>query len=238
MSDDEGLAAAATKTEFQNKLEEQAAAKGGLSYSYFAASANANATAAPPKPLTPEEAAALEQQAKARGNGSAWNAAGTYEERDVSAWARRRIEQLLILEGAGGEEAAAAAGAAARSPCGAVEVTSAAATGDAHVIFVRGKRRAAFELKVSMSFRSTSNPEIQGTAKTVEEVTGDDVDDEEDVPPLAVAWDAAIGGGVKDGGTGASVEAARCQKAAREGLRAALCQRLRQLRQEMRDGLA
>lgn len=235
MSDAEGEAKATTtaqKTEFQNKLEEQAAAKGGLSYSYFCASGGpANgAVVAAAKPLSPEEAAALEQQQKQQqqqnGGGSAWNAAGTYEEREVSAWARTRVEQLLE-------------GAARTSPCGAVEITSAAATGDAHVIFVRGKRRAAFELKVSMGWRSRANGEIQGTAKTGDaEVTGDDVDDEEDVPPLSVAFDAAIGGGVKDGGAEAADEAARCQKAAREGLRTVLCEVLRQLRQEMRDGLA
>jgi hypothetical protein len=225
-SDDDNQPATttATTTEFQNKLEAQAKAKGGLSYTYFAASGSGGA-APPPAPAAPvsaEQAAAVEANAAKPTNGSAWNAAGTYEERDVSAWARTRVEALLLE--AGGS-----------APCGKVAVTSAACTGEAHVVFVRGKRRAAFELRVSMGWRSGENDQIQGTAKTREEVTGDDIDDESDVE-LTASLDAAIGGGVKDGGDAAAAEAA--VKAAREGLRGVLCERLRQLRQEMRDGKA
>jgi hypothetical protein len=214
-----------TKTEFQNKLEEQAAAKGGLSYSYFAAGTASGSPAttqqSAPKPLSPKSAAAVAQAAAKPNGGSAWNAAGTYEERDVSAWARSRVETLL-------EPGLA-------SPCGAVEVASAAAKGEAHVVYVRGKRRAAFELDVSLAWRAAADPEgISGTAKA-SQVTGDDVDDEDDVT-MVVALDAAVGGGVKDGGDAAA--ALKAQKAAREGLRAVLCEKLRQLRQEMRDGEA
>jgi len=206
--------AQAPKTEFQNKLEEQAAAKGGLSYSYFAAGRGTTA-APPPKPLTPRAAEAAAAAASKAGGGSAWNAAGTYEERDVSAWARARVEALLK-----GEEQEKA-----------VELVSAAATGEAHVFFVRGRRRAAFELDVSLVWRSASAADegvIRGTAKATN-VTGDDVDDEDDVD-VVVALDG-------DGGADAAAAKA-AQKAARQELRALLCERLRQLRQEMRDGLA
>jgi hypothetical protein len=174
--DDDAQPHAAPPTDFQNKLEEQAKAKGGLSYTYFAANGGANANAAPvaaPVRLTAEQEAALKEQqnAAAEGKGSQWNAAGTYEEKDVSAWARKRTQELLEGVEVG--------------PGGVVRVTSVACTGEAHVVFVRGKRRAAFELKVTIGWEVASGAEeqvIKGTARTAEEgVTGDDIDDEDDV---------------------------------------------------------
>jgi hypothetical protein len=211
--DEQPPSAPPATTEFQNKLEEQAKAKGGLSYTYFAAKSG-SAAAAPtpaPAPLSADEAAAIEQQAKAAANGSAWNAAGTYEERDVSAWARARV-QALLLEAAPGKQD--------------VEVATATCTGEAQVLHVRGRRRAAFELAVTIVWRAAGGPDVGGgTAKTREDVTGDDIDDEGDVELTVTV----------DGGGG---DAAALQARARDSLRALLCERLRRLRQEMRDGLA
>jgi hypothetical protein len=140
-----------------------------LSYSYWAA--NGPQTSAPPaKRLTGEEAAAAaaEEAARAAGASSAWNAGGTFEERDVSAWARAEGEQLLISIGAG-------AG-------GRVAVTKAAVTGEATQWIVRGKARAGFELALVLEWAvagadaADAGATVTGRA-TVPEAGADELDE-------------------------------------------------------------
>lgn len=42
------------------------------------------------------------QQPPPEGGASAWNAAGTFEERDVSEWAKKRLAEMVVGASSGG----------------------------------------------------------------------------------------------------------------------------------------
>ena len=120
-----------------------------VSYTYWTAGAAREAP--PPQPVLLSEAEARAQAEReaqlgaAGGGGSAWNAAGTFEERPVSLdWVRAQLEELLggichIHSGDGGACTVTVIGVGA---CG----------GEAHQWVVRGKRRAGFDL-TGLTFR-------------------------------------------------------------------------------------
>jgi hypothetical protein len=68
--------------------------QGDLSYSYWAKGTASGSPVPEPKKLTDAEKAELERQASAAG-ASAWNAAGTFEERGATKWAHGRLAELL-----------------------------------------------------------------------------------------------------------------------------------------------
>ena len=123
-----------------SKLDEQATGKGELSYSYWAAGNDVKdaAPAPQPKKISEEEAAALLRTASA-GGASAWNAAGTFEERTCpDAWVQETVRELMI--GAAGEGGATV-----------TEVVS--ASGDCNQWVVRGSIRANFDLDVKLKWQ-------------------------------------------------------------------------------------
>ena len=134
---------AGTKNE-ASKLEEQATAKAELSYSYWAAKEVKGAPPPEVKKLTDEEKEAHAQEIKrsASAGASVWNAAGTFEERDLSNWVKGALDELLL--GAEGE------------PIGPIvaqitEVVS--CSGDACQWVVRGSTRANFDLDIKVKWQ-------------------------------------------------------------------------------------
>lgn len=98
--------------------------------------------------MSAAEAAAHAAQDQARaasagGQPSAWNAAGTFEERDVTAWVRSTALPELLLG-----QVAEVGGTVAT-------VTGASCTGEAHQWVVRGKARAGFELQLDLQWEAT-----------------------------------------------------------------------------------
>ncbi|KAF8072971.1 hypothetical protein HT031_000631 [Scenedesmus sp. PABB004] len=125
-----------------NKLEEQARAKGDLSYSSWASTDRpANAPDVVPRKLSAGEAAAMQQQQPPGGEpggvrASSWNAAGTFEERSITEPAKQQLQQALLGVGAGGARV--------------TRVSS--VTGDAHVWFVRGTPRCGFDFNIELAW--------------------------------------------------------------------------------------
>lgn len=132
-----------TNAAHSSKLEEQAKAKGDISYSYWASTDRpANYPEIEPKKLSEEEAAKLQQAAAQQGtNASAWNAAGTFEERDVTEWAKQQLQQTLV-----GTSSSSAVITGCNVP-----------SGDAHIWFIRGKKRHGFEFDIELQWSLSSS---------------------------------------------------------------------------------
>lgn len=103
---------------------------------------------------------------------SVWNSAGTWEERDVSAWAKERLQALLLSVEL--EEAGTKITVKSVTKC----------TGDARVLFIRGKKRAGFEFHLALQWEATvaSNPETGETTKAsgtlvIDELSESSIDD-------------------------------------------------------------
>ncbi|GBF97139.1 hypothetical protein Rsub_10326 [Raphidocelis subcapitata] len=164
------------------KLEEQATAKADLSYSYWAAGSakGGGSTVDPaiaPKKLTEEEARALreqqEQQQRAASSGatstSAWNSAGTFEERDATEWAKEALTRAL---------------GAVSGPRGARVASVDSVAGHASIWFIRGKRRAGFEFDVAITWaHGEGDGAVRGTLK----LAGASPDDLDDLEPSEIA---------------------------------------------------
>ncbi|KAF6266582.1 activator of Hsp90 ATPase [Scenedesmus sp. NREL 46B-D3] len=126
-----------------SKLEEQAKAKGDFSYSYWASTDKpANNPELAPKKLSEEEVAKLQQAGEQQGrNASAWNAAGTFEERAVTDWAKQQLQQTLV---------GTRSSKAVITSCNVL-------SGDAHIWFIRGKKRHGFEFDIELQWKLSSS---------------------------------------------------------------------------------
>ncbi|GAB4823556.1 hypothetical protein N2152v2_010602 [Parachlorella kessleri] len=156
----------------KSKLEEQATAKAELSYSYWAANAvTSPAPVAVPKKLTEEEAAAqhraLEEHRESTG-ASAWNKAGTFEERNVTEWAKARLAELL--EGAACPPA---------HQGGSVSITAiSSCAGEAHQWLVRGKKRGGFEFVLGLKWRAELDSKSWAAGSVrIPEASADDLEE-------------------------------------------------------------
>jgi tetratricopeptide (TPR) repeat protein len=101
---------------------------------------------------------------------SAWNTAGTWEERDVTAWAVTSLQEQLTASTYQLPPSSPAPGAT-------VAVTSAVVTGHASVATVRGKKRFLYEFSVVVDWKLTEHssatgsltfPDVDGTCQTGE----------------------------------------------------------------------
>ncbi|KAM3267159.1 putative protein isoform X1 [Capsicum chacoense] len=131
----EGGAATATAAEKQNEAT-------APSYTYWVREATQDAAPLPlPKKLTSED---LNNQANNAQThlGSAWNRAGTWEEKNLNKWANDRIKELLIsmgsLECSGGRAEVA-------------EVTR--CSGDAFLVTVRNKKRVGYTYELTIKVK-------------------------------------------------------------------------------------
>jgi len=97
--------------------------------------------------------------------GSAWNAAGTFESKDLTPWARARLAELAQTA------QCTAAGAV-------IKVTSCAVTGDGEVVAARGKRKHIYDFTAVLKWSLTT---AEGSAGVVNgEITVRDIDADED----------------------------------------------------------
>lgn len=104
--------------------------------------------------------------------GSAWNAAGTFEERDVSVRARAILSEIALARTIKLGGAGATAGLHARVT--AVDKCD----GQVHVIFARGKTRPGYELNIALALEVHSEasaaaglPAVSTGSATFEEVS-------------------------------------------------------------------
>ena len=125
-----------------SKLEEQATSKAELSYSYWAANEAKEAPPPEARKLTQEEAEQLQRAASA--GASAWNAGGTFEERDLTNWVKDTLKELLI--GLQGQPSGSNSNIVAQI----TEIEF--CVGDAGQWIVRGSVRANFDLDIKVKW--------------------------------------------------------------------------------------
>lgn len=149
----------------KSKLEEQATAKADLSYSYWAANAASSVPPPEPKLLTEEELKAQCQKHTEVGH-SAWNRAGTFEERNVTEFAKAQLG--ILVRGVERSEGGVSVRFSELASC----------SGEAHQWIVRHKKRAGFEFS-DVQLKWTAEVEevaISGTAR-VAHAAADELDD-------------------------------------------------------------
>ena len=150
----------------------------------------------------------------ASGHASAWNSAGTFEEKNWTSWAKERLTHLLVAT------EASVGGVTLR-------VVEISAKGDATVAVVRGKPRHGFDFELEMKWVSemAGEADVKGTT-TILEASSDTVTDGE----LAVE--------VKVDGKGGGAAAAAAKSAAGSSvLRKAVLAKLTLFEKEMRERL-
>ncbi|XP_047950153.1 uncharacterized protein LOC125195910 [Salvia hispanica] len=110
------------------------------SYTYWVREASRDAAPLPaPKKIDPSDACNQPTQSHL---GSAWNRAGTWEEKNLNKWATERIKELLLsmgsLEFSGGKAEI-------------TEVTR--CSGDAFLVTVRNKKRVGYTYELSLTVK-------------------------------------------------------------------------------------
>merc|ERR1712216_237187 len=116
-----------------------------------------------PKKLEADEAAVGDSEAK--GGGSTWNQAGTYEEKNMSKWAAERLKALLV-------------GLTFEIPTGSGGTISSTAVedfqGDANISVSRGKRRHLLDVTFAVLFEAKVGDRVGNGKLLFSEVTTDD----------------------------------------------------------------
>lgn len=116
------------------KVEEEHGGNQGSqqsSYYFFKSTPAELASQYAPKKVESEEVS------KSESGASAWNKAGTWEEKDISDWAKRRLRELL-------KEFKLPA--CEKSPC---KISKASKVeGHASVIYIRGKKKIGYEFQI------------------------------------------------------------------------------------------
>lgn len=109
------------------------------SYTYWVREVKDDAVPLPaPRKLTPEDISAKPQPGAL---GSAWNQAGTWEERNLNSWANCRIKELLSSMSMEFSKGKAAID----------EVTK--CSGDAFLVTVRNKKRVCYTYELTLRFK-------------------------------------------------------------------------------------
>ena len=89
----------------------------------------------------PQPVAASPSPSPEPSGGSRWNAAGTWEEKDLSSWAQQRLTALLSFP-------------ASASSSSSLSVTVTGVTGDATLVFTRGKKRVGYDLSITAEWKA------------------------------------------------------------------------------------
>lgn len=128
--------------------------------------------APPPKRLddtSAEEMRRHEEQVKST-SGSAWNSSGTWQDKSFSSFAKKRLPELFIEKSK--EAAAAALKDAKKDAKDLFRFTAAkSCTGDASVIFSRGKKRPGFECTLELEFVGSVDKKVVTGSVTITDMT-------------------------------------------------------------------
>ena len=102
---------------------------------------------APKAIVTPEKTATDSTPPKS--GGSVWNQAGTFEERDTTAWCKDALKRLLLQASVGEEDAAAKAAGAEVSVTAVKDLE-----GDASMCVIRGSKRYIFDFSFTLEWEA------------------------------------------------------------------------------------
>jgi hypothetical protein len=107
------------------------------SYYHFKSTPAEEAAKYAPKPIDPATVA----QPKSANSGSTWNAAGTWEEKDLSSWAQDTLKKLLLSVVIPSHSDMK------------INITSVnKCTGDASIVYSRGKKRIGYDMHASIEW--------------------------------------------------------------------------------------
>ncbi|KAJ9550682.1 hypothetical protein OSB04_014727 [Centaurea solstitialis] len=112
---------------------------GGSSYTYWVREAKQDAAPLPvPRKLTPGE----DLSKSSNHLGSAWNKAGTWEEKNLNKWATERIKELVLSVGS------------LEFSSGKAEIEEVSrCTGDAFLVTVRNKKRVGYTYEITLKVK-------------------------------------------------------------------------------------
>ena len=172
-----------------------------------ASASTASTAAASPSPVSspsPEQSPESAAVSGSGPSGSRWNAAGTWEEKDLSGWAASRLSQLLSFQHGG------------------LHVSCTKVTGDATLVFTRGKKRVGYDLAIVCEWSGGSGTELVKGGLELPSVDQTSVDDFE----LIVS--------VKERGKAGDDAVDRFSRAAKK-LRDPLTDKIRQFEKELQE---
>eukprot|EP00747_Dinoflagellata_sp_TGD_P033122 gnl/TRDRNA2_/TRDRNA2_136404_c0_seq1.p1 gnl/TRDRNA2_/TRDRNA2_136404_c0~~gnl/TRDRNA2_/TRDRNA2_136404_c0_seq1.p1 ORF type:complete len:383 (-),score=111.54 gnl/TRDRNA2_/TRDRNA2_136404_c0_seq1:58-1206(-) len=133
--------------EEERKLLEEIGEKG-----YYHGRLNTVLSDAAPKPQrVASEVLAENTDSPIRSAGSEWNEAGTWEEKDMTPWAKDKLKELLLAATARSPSVRLPSGETAAVSASVTEVSS--LTGDAQIVMVRKKRRHGFTFEAQLAFK-------------------------------------------------------------------------------------
>ena len=114
-------------------------------YYHFSSTPQAEFEKYKPKPIDPATIAAAAASSSSTdpsaGSKSTWNAAGTWEERDLSSWGHKRLKELLK------EVHSSSVAITAVEKC----------NGDCTIVWSRGKKKIGYDLSIAADFEGEHN---------------------------------------------------------------------------------
>ncbi|KAK7379928.1 hypothetical protein VNO78_32184 [Psophocarpus tetragonolobus] len=115
----------------------------GASYTYWVRKITEDAAPLPvPRKLSPEDVPLNQSQSQSTTLGSAWNRAGTWEEKSLNNWATPRIKELLVSLGS------------LQFSFGRAEVEEVTkCVGDAFMVIVRNKKRVGYTYELTIKVK-------------------------------------------------------------------------------------
>lgn len=157
-------------TSSSNSKSQEEEEKAASSYTYWVR--NKTEAAAPlPVPQKLQQQSSSESQSQSHQLGSAWNRAGTWEEKSLNHWAIPRIKELLVSVGS--------ISFSSRGTAQVEDVTK--CVGDALVVVVRNKKRVSFTYELSLKVKGEwviqGNKKLLGGHIDVPEISFGELDD-------------------------------------------------------------
>ncbi|KAH7476219.1 hypothetical protein PRIC1_000231 [Phytophthora ramorum] len=116
-------------------------------------------------PVRIDHSAAVTAPVHRSDSSSVWNAAGTWEERDKSEWARERLKHHILTAFSFEDEAQGLS----------IKATSIVrCDGEAKIVFSRGKKRCGYELSVKFAWEGSDDVSGHVELQDFDDTSGDD----------------------------------------------------------------
>lgn len=146
--------------------------KAASSYTYWVRNKTEAAAPLPVPQKLQQQKSSSESKSQSHQLGSAWNRAGTWEEKSLNHWAIPRIKELIISVGS-------ISFSSARGTAQVEDVTK--CVGDALVVVVRNKKRVSFTYELSLKVKGEwiiqGNKKLLGGHIDVPEISFGELDD-------------------------------------------------------------